>query len=348
MTNIVLGIYIVVLSFLVLLGIRAFWLLYLFLKHRGSWRVPTPPPPRRWPGVLVQIPLYNEALVAERVIRAVAAMEYPRDRLHIQVLDDSDDETTGIVARVVEELSREGFRIDHVRRGTREGYKAGALAYGMSLSDEPYIAIFDADFVPPRDFLVRTVPHLEARPELAVVQALWGYINAFSSPITPIQSVLLDGHFVVEQFVRSRAGMCAIFNGTAGVWRRRAIEEAGGWDPMTLAEDADLSYRAQMLGYRVLYLPDLVVPSELPEDINAFKSQQYRWTKGGVQVMRKLLGRLWRSSLPLKAKLEAPPTWWGTWPTPRCWFWVSSPCLSSRSKTCPRLISSTSRWPAPS
>lgn len=304
MDRVILLAYIVVLSFLAAFSFRAFWLYYLYRKHRGTWRTPTPPQLGEWPKVCVQLPMYNEYAVAERIIRAAAALKYPKDRLEIQVLDDSDDETVEIVRRVVSELSAQGFNIRHIRRGSREGYKAGALRYGLSLSDAELFAIFDADFVPPSDFLMRTVPHFQD-PQIGAVQSRWGYMNDTSSPFAMLQAVILDGHFVVEQFVRNREGLFMIFNGTGGVWRANAIRDAGGWESDTITEDADLSYRAQLAGYKILYLPDLVCPSELPIEVNAFKSQQRRWTKGGVQTMRKILPRVMSARLPLKVKAEA-------------------------------------------
>ncbi len=296
--------YLIALTFLVILSLRAFWLWWLFRKHRRSWSLPEPPKPARWPKLCVQLPMYNELAVAERIIRAAARLKYPGE-LEIQVLDDSDDETVGVVKRVVEELRAKGVNIIHVRRGSREGYKAGALAYGMALTDAELFAVFDADFVPPEDFLLKTVPYLLAEPMRGAVQARWGWLNDSQSPFTMLQAVMLDGHFIVEQFVRSREGLFLIFNGTAGVWKRRAIEDAGGWEHDTLTEDADLSYRAQMRGWEILYLPEVVCPSELVPDVNAFKAQQRRWTKGGTQTLRKILPRVFKGPYPLKVKLEA-------------------------------------------
>ncbi len=302
--EVILVAYIIALSFLVAFSFRAFWLYHLYRKHRGSWRTRTPEQVGEWPRVCVQLPMYNEYAVAERIIKAAAALDYPRDRLEIQVLDDSDDETVDLVREVVSEIAARGINIRHIRRGSREGYKAGALKYGMELSDAEFFAVFDADFVPPRDFLRKTVPHFQ-NPEIGAVQSRWVYMNDASSPFAMLQAVVLDGHFVVEQFVRNREGLFMIFNGTGGVWRASAIRDAGGWESDTITEDADLSYRAQMAGYRILYLPDIVCPSELPMDVNALKTQQRRWTKGGVQTMRKILPRVMAARLPFKVKLEA-------------------------------------------
>ncbi|MGC8894057.1 MAG: glycosyltransferase [candidate division WOR-3 bacterium] len=304
MNEVVLVVYIIILSFLVAFSFRAFWLYYLYRKHRGSWRTRTPEQLDEWPRVCVQLPMYNEYTVAERIIRAAAALDYPRDKLEIQVLDDSDDETVDLVRKVVSELAAGGLNIRLVHRGSREGYKAGALKHGLSLSDAELFAVFDADFLPPRDFLRKTVPHFQD-PDIGAVQTRWGYANDLSSPLAMLQAVVLDGHFVVEQFVRNREGLFMIFNGTGGIWRAKAIRDAGGWESDTITEDADLSYRAQLAGYRILYLPDVVCPSELPLDVNALKSQQRRWTKGGVQTMRKILPRVMSAKLPFKVKLEA-------------------------------------------
>lgn len=296
--------YIVAMSFLVAFSFRAFWLYYLYRKHRGAWRTPTPPQKGEWPKVCVQLPMYNEYAVAERIIRAAASLDYPRDKLEIQVLDDSDDDTVDLVKEIVSELAASGVNIRLVQRASREGYKAGALKHGLSLSDADFFAVFDADFIPPRDFLRRTIPHFQD-PKIGAVQARWGYTNDTASPFAMLQAVILDGHFVVEQFVRNREGLFMIFNGTGGVWRASAIRDAGGWESDTITEDADLSYRAQLAGYRILYLPDVICPSELPMDVNALKSQQRRWTKGGVQTMRKILPRVMAARLPLKVKVEA-------------------------------------------
>ncbi len=304
MNEFVLLSYMVALSFLVAMSMRAFWLFYLYRKHRSKWFTKTPPQVSDWPKVCVQLPMYNEYNVAERVIRAAAKIDYPKDRLEIQVLDDSTDETTELVAEVVQELRQKGVNISHITRGNRKGYKAGALAHGMALSDAEFFAVFDADFIPPKDFLRKTIPHFQNQ-EIGAVQTRWSYINDTAGPFTMLQAVMLDGHFVVEQFVRSREGLFLIFNGTGGVWRAKAVEDAGGWQSDTLTEDADLSYRAQMAGYRILYLPDVACPSELPPEINAFKAQQRRWTKGGVQTMRKILPMVLSAHLPLKIKVEA-------------------------------------------
>ncbi|MGQ9908543.1 MAG: glycosyltransferase [Candidatus Flexifilum sp.] len=275
----------------------SFTLLLVYLRVR---RVQPPLPPidrADLPAVGVQLPIYNEVYVAERLIRAVAALDYPRDRLFIQVLDDSTDETVEVVRRVVHALQAQGVQIEHIRRGSRAGYKAGALAHGVELLKARgvgFAAVLDADFIPPRDFLLRTVPYLVADPGLGMVQGRWGHLNADQSWLTRGQTLALDGHFVVEQTARNRAGWLMNFNGTGGVWRIAAIDQAGGWQDGTLTEDLDLSYRAQLVGWRFLYLPDVVVPGELPPQIAAYKQQQARWAKGGTQCMARLLGPIWR------------------------------------------------------
>lgn len=256
------------------------------------------------PHVTVQLPLYNERFVAERLIRAAAALDYPRELLDIQVLDDSSDQTVAIVARLTEELAKAGLRIRHIRRPDRVGFKAGALAHGAEQAEGELIAIFDADFVPPPDYLRRIVPHF-ADPAVGMAQARWGHLNRGASLLTRVQAILLDAHFAIEQPARYASGAFFNFNGTAGVWRAQAIADAGGWQGDTLTEDLDLSYRAQLAGWRFVYLRELECPGELPGDMNAFKSQQHRWSKGAIEVMRKLLGRVWRAPQPLARKLEA-------------------------------------------
>ncbi len=284
-------------------GVHRSWLVIQFRRHRRERAVP-PPLPGSPPKVLVQLPIYNERYVAGRLIDAVADLDYPRDRLEIQALDDSDDDTPAIIGPKIETLRRRGVPIHYSRRPSRHGYKAGALAWGLAQSDAPLVAIFDADFVPRRDFLRRTVGFF-ADPRLGMVQTRWEHLNRDYSLLTRLQSILLDGHFVVEQTARQGAGCFFNFNGTAGIWRRRAIDEAGGWRHDTLTEDLDLSYRAQAAGWSFLYLPDVTTPSEVPADIRGFKTQQHRWTKGAVQTARKLLGRLWRAPVPLRCKIEA-------------------------------------------
>jgi cellulose synthase/poly-beta-1,6-N-acetylglucosamine synthase-like glycosyltransferase len=294
--------YYAVLTVLALYGLHRSFLVWVY--QRTLRRVPEPPPPDDWPGVTVQLPLYNERYVAQRLIDAVCALDYPRDRLEIQVLDDSTDDTRELVARAVEHYQGQGVNIHHLHRTDREGYKAGALEAGLRQSSTDLVAVFDADFIPPPHFLKQAVPHFQDR-RIGMVQACWEHLNRRFSWLTRVQAVLLDGHFLIEHTARNRSGCFFNFNGTAGVWRREAIEEAGGWQHDTLTEDLDLSYRAQLEGWKFLYLAQLKAPSELPVDIHGFKSQQHRWAKGSIQTGRKLLGRLLRARLPLRVKAEA-------------------------------------------
>lgn len=264
-------------------------------------------PPSQWLGVTSQIPIYNEADVAIRVIEAVAAMEYPAGKHTIQVLDDSTDETSLLVDKAVDRLRRQGIDIVAVRREKRTGYKAGALKYGLSMSKHPLVAVFDADFVPPRDFLKRATPLMARDNNLACMQGRWAHLNADESWLTRAQSVGIDGHFAVEQGARAWNNLLMNFNGTAGIWRREAIDDpaVGGWSSDTLTEDLDLSYRAQLAGWKIDYCIDLACPAELPGTINALKAQQRRWATGSIQTAVKLLPRIWRSHLNLFQKMEA-------------------------------------------
>ena len=257
------------------------------------------------PIVTTQIPLYNEINVAERVMRAVAAIKYPHSKHEIQILDDSNDETCALVDQVAAELCELGHWVQVFRRDNRVGYKAGALEAGMSVCKGEYVAIFDSDFIPPTDFLQRSLPHLWADDQCALVQARWDHINQDDSWLTRAQAMGIDGHFVVEQTARNRNGLFMNFCGTAGVWRRSAIEDSGGWQHDTITEDLDLSYRAQLRGWRFHYLPSLLVPAELPTTYSGFKSQQYRWAKGSMQTARKMLPRVWRAPVSLFEKVQA-------------------------------------------
>ncbi len=259
----------------------------------------------RWPDVVTQLPIYNEANVAARVIRAAAAMDYPGCHT-VQVLDDSDDKTREVVDAVAAELRVAGTVVEIVRRATRTGYKAGALAYGMEQCGAPFMAVFDADFVPPRDFLLRTVPVFSADASAGFVQGRWTFLNERDSMLTRAQGIGLDSHFAIEQSARSsHPAMFMNFNGTAGIWRRSAIEDAGGWSAATLTEDLDLSYRVQLAGWRGHYVNDLPVPGELPPTFAAYKSQQFRWAKGSMQTAVRLLPSIYRSDLPWIGKIEA-------------------------------------------
>ncbi|HVE65281.1 MAG TPA: glycosyltransferase, partial [Thermoanaerobaculia bacterium] len=260
--------------------------------------------PSEWPSVTVQLPLYNEPAVAERLLDAAGALDYPAGRLEIQVLDDSTDATSAIVARTAERLVARGVRVVVCPREVRRGFKAGALQAGLERARGEFLLIFDADFVPGPGVLRACLPHF-SNPKVGMVQARWEHLNRNFSLLTRIQSIFLDGHFVIEHTARNRSGRFFNFNGTAGIWRRSCLAEAGGWQDDTLTEDLDASYRAQLAGWRFVYLKDLVVPAELPVDINGFKSQQHRWTKGSIQTGRKLLPEVFRSAFPWRVKAEA-------------------------------------------
>jgi cellulose synthase/poly-beta-1,6-N-acetylglucosamine synthase-like glycosyltransferase len=292
-----------VLVILAVYGWHRYYLVYLYMKNKDQQPVPAGPM-HALPIVTVQLPIYNEMYVADRLIDAVCQMDYPRELLEIQVLDDSTDETRAVAEQAVRRNAAKGVDISYLHRTDRTGYKAGALEAGMQVAKGEYIAIFDADFVPSADFLQRTVPFF-VDPKIAMVQARWGHINADYSLLTKIQSILLDAHFVLEHGGRNRAGLFFNFNGTAGIWRRTAIIDAGGWQHDTLTEDLDLSYRAQSRGWKFVFLPHLVSPAELPVEMNSFKSQQHRWAKGSIQTCRKVLPAILRSNLPTSVKAEA-------------------------------------------
>jgi cellulose synthase/poly-beta-1,6-N-acetylglucosamine synthase-like glycosyltransferase len=256
------------------------------------------------PFVTVQLPIYNEMYVIERLIDSVAAFDYPNDRFEIHILDDSTDETVDIVARRVAFWKERGVRIEQIRRPNRVGYKAGALRDGMAYARGEFIAIFDADFMPDPDFLRRTVPYF-LNEETGVVQTRWEHINREFSLLTRLQALQLNVHFTVEQAGRMHGGLLLQFNGTAGVWRRKTIEDAGGWEADTLTEDLDLSIRSQLKGWKIEFLEEVGSPAELPVEMNSFKSQQYRWMKGGAETARKMLPQVWRSDMPTGKKIHA-------------------------------------------
>ncbi|MCU0495931.1 MAG: glycosyltransferase [Anaerolineae bacterium] len=279
-------------------------LIVLYLRHRHEH--PQLPQMTAYPKVAIQLPLYNEKFVVEPLLDAIAQLDYPRDRLIVQVLDDSTDETIAIVAHKVAQLQAFGLNIEHIQREHRVGYKAGAMAYGLTLLDDvEFIAIFDADFLPPSNFLKQTIPHFSTNPKLAIVQTRWGHTNVNANWLTSAQSLAIDAHFVVEQKARNGGGLLLTFNGTGGVWRKQAIIDSGGWSASTLTEDLDLSYRAQIRGWQYLYLPEIVVPGEIPPVMMAYKRQQARWAQGTNQCLIKLFGPVWRSSLTLGQKLMA-------------------------------------------
>lgn len=295
-------IYIIGASLLALYGLQAL-LLTLITRRTLFDDAPSPQPvPRKFPSVTVQLPVYNERHVVRRLIDAVAAFDWPADRLQIQILDDSTDDTSQIIANCVAAHLRNGIDITQCRRTARTGYKAGALREGLAEASGEFIAIFDADFVPPPDFLQRTI-HAFDDPEVGCVQARWGHLNANVSRLTLAQSLGIDGHFIVEQKARNDLGALLNFNGTAGLWRRSCMDEAGGWQEDTLTEDLDLSYRAQLRGWRVAYLPNVTVPAEIPVSVDAFKRQQFRWAKGSMQTAKKLFISLLGSSQPLWRKV---------------------------------------------
>ncbi len=299
-------IYLIAALLVAIYGGNALLLAVLHLRRRAD-RPPQAAEPETWPLVTVQLPVYNELYVVKRLIDAVARLDYPREKLQVQVLDDSTDETTRLIAARVAYHRARGLDIELLHRPDRRGFKAGALTHGLETARGEFIALFDADFVPPPDFLRRTIPHLTADPRLAFVQTRWGYLNADYATLTHAQTIALDGHFVVEHLARNRNGLLMNFNGTAGVWRRAAIEAAGGWQSDTLTEDVDLSFRAQLSGWQALYLPDVECPAELPPQVAAFKRQQGRWAAGAAQCLFKLGGELLRggsASIPWPARLE--------------------------------------------
>lgn len=298
LSTLVLVLYFGCLAPLVLWGLHRGYLLLMSSTGSAPQAVDLPELPR----VTVQLPLFNERFVAERAVRAMAALDYPADRLQIQVLDDSTDDTTDLLRPVVAQLADTGLDIQLLHRTDRTGFKAGALDAALPVATGELVAIFDADFLPHADFLRRVVPFMA--PDVGMVQARWGHLNAAHSWLTGAQATLLDGHFVIEHAARARHDRWFNFNGTAGIWRRQAIDDAGGWQHDTLTEDMDLSYRSQLAGWRFVFVPQVVAPAELPQTMAAFKTQQFRWAKGSLQVARKLFLRLMRAPIPLGHKVE--------------------------------------------
>jgi cellulose synthase/poly-beta-1,6-N-acetylglucosamine synthase-like glycosyltransferase len=298
-----LGLYFLTLVILAVFGLHRYIMVFLYYRHRDRRALPVPPP-EKLPRVTVQLPLYNEMYVVDRLLESVSRIRYPKDLLEIQVLDDSTDETTDMVEAAVARYREQGFDIQHLHRTDRAGFKAGALDGGLKVAKGEFILIFDADFIAPADILEKTLGHFED-PKVGMVQVRWGHINRDYSLLTQVQSVLLDGHFILEHGGRNRSGRFFNFNGTAGLWRRDVIADAGGWQHDTLTEDLDLSYRAQMKGWRFVFVQDVVSPAEVPVEMNAFKSQQHRWAKGSIQTCKKLLPRILASSLPRSIKTEA-------------------------------------------
>lgn len=303
METAVIALYLLVLSILGIYGFHRAHLVWLFWRHRNRLLKP----PQEWnelPIVTVQLPMYNELYVAERLLESIALLDYPKDRLELQVLDDSTDETTSIVERKVAELKARGFDITHIHRTDRTGFKAGALEQGMKIAKGDFLMVFDADFVPTPDIVRRLIPHF-TDPKVGMVQARWDHLNRDYSMLTRAQALMLDGHFVIEHIARNRSGRFFNFNGTAGIWRKTAIMDAGGWQHDTITEDMDLSFRAQIRGWKFVYVPDAVAPAEVPCEMNSFKGQQFRWAKGSAQTTKKILPMVLRAPLPLRVKLEA-------------------------------------------
>ncbi len=296
--------YFIVLIILAMYGAHRYWLVYLYYKNKQN---KTTAPAARFtdlPRVTVQLPIFNEQYVVDRLLDAVCKLDYPRDKLDIQLLDDSTDETVAEARALVERYATLGYPVTYHHRDNRSGFKAGALAEGLKTAQGEFVAIFDADFVPPPDFLLNCIHHF-TDPKVGMVQTRWTHINRNYSFLTEVEAILLDGHFVLEHSGRARSGVFFNFNGTAGMWRRAAIDEAGGWEHDTLTEDTDLSYRAQLKGWKFLYLQDVECPAELPVEMTAFKTQQARWAKGLIQVAKKILPRVFASDAPRKIKAEA-------------------------------------------
>lgn len=302
MEKVILFTYIGALTILFIFGSHGFIIIYHYLKHRHQRDDLSENMEGHYPNVTIQLPIYNEMYVIERLIKTTCEMDYPKDKLEIQVLDDSTDETVEIVANIVKEYQLKGFDIQHVHRTDRTGYKAGALKEGLKTAKGEFVAVFDADFIPRKNFLLVVLPYFKD-PKIGMVQTRWEHLNRSYSLITQIQALALDGHFVLEQQVRNKAGYFINFNGTSGIWRKECIFDAGNWEADTLTEDLDLSYRAQLKGWKFKYLTDFTTPSEIPSEINSLKSQQFRWTKGAVETGRKMLFRVWRAKIPFKTKI---------------------------------------------
>ncbi|MEJ2639893.1 MAG: glycosyltransferase [Desulfosarcinaceae bacterium] len=308
-----LAIYLFALLALFFYGINCYVLMFFYWRRRGqaSKRYGAVKAaylrrtaPEDWPRVSVQLPIYNERYVVQRLIEAVCRLDYPKSLLEIQILDDSTDDTVQIAQAVAARMKQQGFDIVYLHRQDRSGFKAGALKAGLGRAKGELLAIFDADFMPDADFLMETVPYF-ADPLIGMLQTRWGHINGDYSLLTRAQSMGIDGHFGIEQGARAWNGLFMNFNGTAGVWRKSAIIDAGGWQADTLTEDLDLSYRAQLNGWKLQFIPDVVCPAEVPVTINAFKSQQHRWAKGSIQTAKKNLGRIFKARLPLVTKVQA-------------------------------------------
>ena len=296
--------YFAVMIVLAIYGVHRYTLCYLYFKHRKNYN---PNPLKHFdelPRVTIQLPIFNEQFVIDRLVEAICGIDYPKDKLEIQVLDDSTDETTEVASGIVARYAALGHPIVYIHRTNRHGFKAGALDAGLKVANGEFIAIFDADFVPPPDWLMKVIHHF-AEPDVGMVQTRWTHLNRDYSLLTRIEAILLDGHFVLEHGARVRTGDFFNFNGTAGMWRRQAITDGGGWQHDTLTEDTDLSYRSQIAGWRFKYLPDVECPSELPIEMTAFKTQQARWAKGLIQTSIKMLPKIFKSDVPRRIKIEA-------------------------------------------
>ncbi|MBI4849372.1 MAG: glycosyltransferase [Nitrospirae bacterium] len=298
-----LAVYFFVLITVFIYASHRYYMVYLYYKHQKN-KPALKGNLERLPRVTVQLPIFNEMYVTRRLITASCDIDYPLELLEIQVLDDSTDETAAVAQECVAEFRKKGYDINYIHRDNREGFKGGALANGLKCAKGEFIAVFDADFVPEKDILQKTI-HYFADSSIGMVQTRWTYLNRDYSFLTKVQAIMLDGHFVIEHTARNWSGRFFNFNGTAGVWRKEAIETAGGWQNDTITEDLDLSYRSQLHGWKFVFLKDEIAPSEIPVDINAFKTQQNRWAKGSIQTAKKLLVQIFRSNLPLKVKVEA-------------------------------------------
>jgi cellulose synthase/poly-beta-1,6-N-acetylglucosamine synthase-like glycosyltransferase len=299
----ILGTYFLTLVVLSVFGFHRYIMLYLYYRYRDQRALPAPLPDVL-PKVTVQLPIYNEMYVVDRLLASVTQLRYPKEQIEIQILDDSTDETIAMVAAAVERYRGEGYDIVHLHRQNRYGFKAGALAEGLKVAKGEFILIFDADFVAPPDILEKLMGHF-TDPKVGMVQARWGHVNREYSLLTNVQAIMLDGHFVLEHGGRNRSGRFFNFNGTAGVWRRSCIDDGGGWQHDTLTEDLDLSYRAQLRGWKFVYVQDVVAHAEIPVEMNSFKQQQFRWAKGQIQTCRKLLPTIFAAPVPLTTKIEA-------------------------------------------
>ena len=286
--------------FVILFSVGQLALLLKFFKnrHKSHQQLKT----QFIPDVTVQLPVYNERFVIERLLDAVTVLNYPKSKLEIQVLDDSTDDTVSICSNKIDQLKKAGFNIQHIRRTDRTGFKAGALQEGLTKSGGEFLAIFDADFIPEPDFLIKVLPFFFS-PNIGLVQTRWGHINGDQSLLTQAQKLGLNGHFIIDQEGRDKSGLFINFNGTAGIWRKSCIIDAGGWQYDTLTEDLDLSYRAQMKGWKLCYCPDIITPAELPYLLNSLRTQQFRWIKGGIETSKKIVADLWRSKLSLTVKI---------------------------------------------